>query len=485
MEQNIFQDQEFWRWGPLKGWVVTADFPCTGILVRMPLMTGYEWAAATLLVQKGEMIWGQNWLPMLKSSTEAFYGVICNESKRAEVRVGYEKVVQQLQQYAAQVYRDGLGSLSNDELLAQYDLWRDRFMDFWGWASPAECATFGGEQEIRNAVEKDWSGKDVAVIMEVLTMPTELSFFQRAELDLLKRVIGGSDEEEAFRAHVEGYYWLDNGYYGARRRTVDDARQLLAHLVKEHGDPQAAVRAIGEYQAGLEVRRVELQKKYGIKDELMDLSRALGGAISWQDERKAEQFLQMDVLMVFLKEIASRFSHSFDDLLWLRAGEIRELVHDRKGVTELAARRSLGCAIVASKDGVEVWEGERGQQLVMDFWDPRETEGKLRGMVASFGAQDGSKVEGVARIVLDPRQAGDFQDGEVLVAPMTSPDYMPIIRKAAAIVTDEGGLTAHAAVVSRELGIPCILGTKSATKRISSGDHVILHLDTGEISIKL
>ena len=61
-------------------------------------------------------------------------------------------------------------------------------------------------------------------------------------------------------------------------------------------------------------------------------------------------------------------------------------------------------------------------------------------------------------------------DGDVLVTHMTAPDWLPVMRRASAIVTDSGGMTCHAAIVSRELGIPCVVGTGEATKRLRDGE---------------
>ena len=69
--------------------------------------------------------------------------------------------------------------------------------------------------------------------------------------------------------------------------------------------------------------------------------------------------------------------------------------------------------------------------------------------------------------------------GDILVAKMTRPDYVPAMRRAAAIVTNEGGMTCHAAIVSRELGIPCIVGTKIATKVLKDGDLVEVDAEKG------
>jgi pyruvate,water dikinase len=88
----------------------------------------------------------------------------------------------------------------------------------------------------------------------------------------------------------------------------------------------------------------------------------------------------------------------------------------------------------------------------------------LRGLGASPGAATGR-----VRVLTATTQAAQLQPGEVLVAPMTSPDWVPIMRRASAIVTDAGGMTSHAAIVSRELGIPCVVGTRVATRTLRDG----------------
>jgi pyruvate,water dikinase len=89
------------------------------------------------------------------------------------------------------------------------------------------------------------------------------------------------------------------------------------------------------------------------------------------------------------------------------------------------------------------------------------------------GTSVGSRIAaGQAHIILSTNNIGDFKKGEVLVTTMTDPNWEPVMKMAAAIITDKGGRTSHAAIVSRELGIPAIVGTETATKKIKTGDWV-------------
>ena len=101
-------------------------------------------------------------------------------------------------------------------------------------------------------------------------------------------------------------------------------------------------------------------------------------------------------------------------------------------------------------------------------------------IVRGFGASPGI-AGGTARLLVGAKDMDRLLPGEVLVTSMTTPDMVPAMTKAAAIVTDEGGMTCHAAIVSRELGVPCVVGTRTATKSIADGESVTIDGKTGSV----
>jgi pyruvate,water dikinase len=104
--------------------------------------------------------------------------------------------------------------------------------------------------------------------------------------------------------------------------------------------------------------------------------------------------------------------------------------------------------------------------------------------ILARGMSVGSKIgSGKANRILSVRDIGKFKKGEVLVTGMTDPDWVPAMKLASAIITDQGGRTAHAAIVSRELGIPCIVGAGNATKTIPTGTKVTVDCSGGEHGI--
>ncbi len=102
----------------------------------------------------------------------------------------------------------------------------------------------------------------------------------------------------------------------------------------------------------------------------------------------------------------------------------------------------------------------------------------FKGETASPGM-----AKGEVRILLLKDQLSDLKEGEILVTTMTTPDFVPAMKKAAAIITDEGGITCHAAIISREMNKPCIIGTKIATKVLYDGDEVEVDATKGVVRI--
>ncbi len=103
------------------------------------------------------------------------------------------------------------------------------------------------------------------------------------------------------------------------------------------------------------------------------------------------------------------------------------------------------------------------------------------GTILARGKSVGGRVGvGVARVIRSADELSTFRDGEVLVAPSTDPDWEPVLKRAAAVVTEQGGRTCHAAIVSREMGLPCVVGTINATSAIRSGQEVTVSCAEGD-----
>ena len=127
----------------------------------------------------------------------------------------------------------------------------------------------------------------------------------------------------------------------------------------------------------------------------------------------------------------------------------------------------------------EVLVGPRAEkyyQLHLEEKEKIPASGIIKGTIACQG-----RAKGKVKIIITQEEQKKMNKGDILVSPMTTPQLVSAIKKAAAIVTDEGGMTAHAAIVSRELGIPCIVGTKIASKVFKDNDLVEVNANKGII----
>ncbi len=118
-----------------------------------------------------------------------------------------------------------------------------------------------------------------------------------------------------------------------------------------------------------------------------------------------------------------------------------------------------------------------GVGVIVD--EDEQKAGVLRGTPVSSG-----KIEGIARIILDPQDGSAFNKGEILVAPFTDPGWTPLFLTAKAFIMEVGGVMSHGAIVAREYGIPAVVGVKDATKIIKTGDKITVDGHTGEVILE-
>ena len=186
-------------------------------------------------------------------------------------------------------------------------------------------------------------------------------------------------------------------------------------------------------------------------------------------------FKSRDLLIDIGKEVGLEY----DDLVYLSCEEILDL--DKNSDMDLlkiniSHRKNTGYGCIVDNN-IKIVTKDDLQSLLSKMLPKEDIENikEFKGTVASK-----SKIlQGTSKIVLSPDDFHKFNDKDILVAPETTPSYVPIMRKASAIITDIGGVTSHAAIVSRELGIPCIIGTKVATKVLKDGDLVEVDAENG------
>jgi len=168
-----------------------------------------------------------------------------------------------------------------------------------------------------------------------------------------------------------------------------------------------------------------------------------------------------------------------DDIIFLDWREISRALREGSSPAELRAcvdARRNGFEFVAVAGAVE--------------WIPRAVSPQRQDAVRLTSDDDvvgvtacGGRVRGIVRLVLTDQDMLDMNPGEILVTTSTTPSLMLAVEKAAGIVTDEGGMLCHAAIVSREFDIPCVIGTDNATRRLRTGDTIDMSAGEGKVKI--
>ncbi len=195
--------------------------------------------------------------------------------------------------------------------------------------------------------------------------------------------------------------------------------------------------------------------------------------------RKEVWFFGCYVLDYLLKEIAKRLYFSLNQIHLISYEELKEvLIKDKEvDLAEINERGKFAVIYHRFGEPLQIWTGKKAkdflsqQNIKKEEIDVSVTE--FQGTCACSG-----KAKGRVKIVNSAEEIHKMEEGDIMVSHTTYPSLVPAMKKAAAIITEDGGITCHAAIVSRELGTPCVTGIKTATSVLKDGDEV--EVDAGE-----
>lgn len=285
----------------------------------------------------------------------------------------------------------------------------------------AEFALYGAETEIFHRLNR-FDNEIKRKIIAAFSTPEEETFLNRLDRELV--------ELDDYKKMAKLNDWICDGYSGTK--SLAEAESYFFERAKLLN---------GEISPKIDFleKKKELLREHNLTKEELKSLELLKKLIKYMDERK-------EWMMKSRKNINKSFSKI--DYGWY---------YDGKSSRYLSK--------------------EQTDELYNRYVLFKSAEGILKGIVASNGNHH--FVNGKVEVVTDSTK--QIEDDVIIVCPMTSPSYVPLMRKAKALITDHGGAMSHAAIVAREFGLPAIVGTKIATKALKTGDNVMLNLLTGEI----
>ncbi len=377
-----------------------------------------------------------------------------------------------------------LEGLSLDSVLGELQQYFDHVQ--WMWAAGGylvDCFDPSGDS---------WFQEDVFSKAPLMTederskllLPYTLTTAEMIELRALE-LLQQEEEGDAAQQLQDEFHWIENDYAGARRvelmhfqRVVDDLRKELSSTDKQ----EQRIEELRSHEERLRSEQNEIFDRYDFTDRMKGLVVLFSTLTAWREERKRQAQRSDMVWQKFADAIARETGLSFEEVT-MGDPRDRDLFCTPEGHAELKKRVQNGVIYAFDECNMshsyisDADEVDRVARLMYELQTDGQTE--VTGNIANKGV-----VTGTVKIVNRVVDFEKFEEGDVLVSAMTRPELMPIVRKAAAIVTDEGGVTCHAAVISREMGVPCIIGTGNATALLKDGDLVEVDADNGVVHVK-
>ncbi len=314
-------------------------------------------------------------------------------------------------------------------------------------------------EKLRAALLNGATESEANQLLDTLNIPLEDNYFKKEELDLVKT----NDLE----SHIKQYEWLISRYGSNNPYTLEIAEDKLKHLNKD--------KFLQDYEETKErISRAIARAKEIVGSEQEYLVDGMQFIVFYRTQRTDVINRVKYLYIPILTSMAERLGITYEDLLYCTENELLQDPIPNSETLE-ARKKGFAMAVRGEKD-IVCLVGEEYESIKNNFKETYESIQEFRGTIAYKGFE-----KGIARIVNDKSDFGKMQMGDILVASMTTPEMMPLLKLASAFVTNEGGITCHAAIVSRELKKPCIIGTKIATKVLKDGDMVEVDANMGVV----
>ncbi len=312
------------------------------------------------------------------------------------------------------------------------------------------------------------------ILKEIKKDPALTELFSKGKEEALKSIQNYPELNSLIEKHTKNFFWVENNY--AKMEPISKETFIDKICAEIYLDPNKELKQLDELVFKTRREKEKLVKELNLNSEFKNLIKIAEVFAYMQDERKKYVLISNHYQRLFLDEIGKRLDLSRREMDYTIFPELKEMLLENKINKEKLSKRYNGCLAIYSLNGYELLDGELAQNINEEIFTPKLDSEELKGSCASKGT-----AKGPVKIIKKIHDLVNFHKGDILVASMTRPEMVVAMKKAAAIVTDEGGITSHAAIVSRELGIPCIVGTQYATKILKDGDLVEVDANKGTV----
>ncbi|MEK6910356.1 MAG: PEP-utilizing enzyme [Nanoarchaeota archaeon] len=342
------------------------------------------------------------------------------------------------------------------------------------WQLGADRFVIIAEKKLKEVVVKE--NFPTEYVMEIIPKVQTPLYYRYKELVKLKKEIGNKSFSQIIKDkilikkmqdQVEKYPWIEIFNFNGDRLTIEKLYEQVKHI------------------ENVEESTKDFPEE-NISTELKFRARCMYYC-GYIKQAGAEYFsIFSEKVMPFLKNIAKKIDIDYTEFRSLSISEIEQALQGKISKKDLKSRakRRMGYndwILIGDKEGKTIFVEEPldikflvGKMIPVA--DKSQTE--IKGVVGNSG-----KYSGICKVILNTEDFHKMETGDVIVTTMTTPDFVILMQKSGAIVTDIGGILSHASIVSREINKPCIIGTRFATQILKDGDLVEVDANEGIVRI--
>lgn len=438
---------------------------------------------------KGGYLWGYFRGEAMRSFAEKVYADYADMKKFDKFYKAYLDSTDIIKKRYLDYSMDKIFGFNGNEVLSFAKELMGDYNKFWSLCLFIDTFDSGFDQEEISRIAKlyGFSTKETGI----LTSPSQMTYSNERLLRLLKiikELVDNNFTEESLSSYIYkspeiGDYIREFEYYKSNYAhietiTRDEVRNEALKYFNDRELLRSELGKLENFEKDAKGEKKKILKQHGLSENPLEFFARLS---YWREHRKKTNLMGIHLLFYVMMAIEKITGIPVNDLKNANPDEIEDIFSGKLTGADLRKRGKAGFMFLVDENGYEMVYGKKAEKL-REGLEKQFTDSAKEEIITGFVASQGY-ARGIARVVLSKDEFDKFQEGEILVTGMTRPEFVPLMKKAAGIVTNEGGITCHAAIVSRELNKPCIIGTQIATQVIRDGDLVEVRANHGTVRI--
>jgi phosphohistidine swiveling domain-containing protein len=391
----------------------------------------------------------------------------------------YKQKEQNTKQWQKLSHRD-LNKATNKELATMIKNYSDELLTYGIYISLPLFFEARMEQTIKDYLEKKFGPKLAEEYFHIIADPVKDGAVLQEEIGLLKLALKKKVSQKDLALHQHKFCWMANVGFTEDYYPIEYYAKKLAKVKK--ANPKTRLNYILNDRA---IQRRNFQKLLNKIDDkfILNLATIANEAVYFRSFRTEMYYSSSRFMKPLFVAIAKRFGvRNYKDVVWLYWDEIPDLLLSNKRPSlKLISQRKKCLALLSDYDG-RFWK-----------WDGKDAIAAAKAYEASLLKHDKNAKEikgspafpgiisGRASVVMSLKEVHKVKQGDILITHATNVNFVSTLRKVVGLVTEEGGILSHAAIISREMKIPTVIGTKVATKIFKDGDMVEVDANKGMV----